>query len=120
MNNILFTGLLIITALGPLPDIAVTQTVTPTATITATATITDDWSFPTGPLLPYTYTIGSRPQITWDINRDIMWNIGRVALTSYNIISGGNNYIWGVFAMILLIPTAGIMIYRLLTRPPDI
>lgn len=111
--NILFAGLLFVAALGPMPEIAVGQTVTPTATVVT------DWTLPNQPLLPYQY---DEPEevIEAPVTPGVLWEVARIALTAYNIISGGNSATWLLFAAILLLPIAGVIIYRLLTSPPEI
>jgi hypothetical protein len=118
--SIVFAGLLFIAAMGTLPEIAVAQTVTPTATITATVPA-DDWEFPTEPLLPYQYD--AEPEagtIDAPITSGVLWEIARIALTAYNVISGGDGAVWLLFVGILLLPMAGLIVYRLLTDPPEI
>jgi hypothetical protein len=120
--NILAVTLLFVAALGPLPEIAVTQDITPTATITATATLTPtDWSFPVEPLVPYAYDDDALAGvIEMPLTPARLWDMARVALTSYTVISRGDGNTWLLFVAVLLIPTAGLVIYKWLTNPPEI
>lgn len=118
MNGVLFAGLMFIAAMGPQPDMSISQEITPTATVTATV-VAEDWSFPTEPLLPLQYEAPA-DIIDAPITPGNLWQIARVALTSYNIVSGGNAATWLLFAVILLLPLGGLILYRVLTDPPEI
>jgi hypothetical protein len=79
----------------------------------------NDWSFPTEPLVPY--EIEDPPvSLNAPLTPARLWEIARVALTSYTIISGDDANTWLIFSLILLIPISGTIIYYILTRPPDI
>lgn len=113
MNPIILTILLTLTTLA-YPDNAIAQTVTPTPTATPT-----EWQMPREPLTPYTYTVDvPSPEIGIDAGR--LWEMARVALTSYKIMGGDNNGTWILLAILLLVPVAGGILYRLLVHPPDI
>lgn len=79
----------------------------------------DDWAFPTEPLLPYQFG-EPEERIDAPITAGILWEIARIALTAYNVVSGGDGATWLLFAGILLLPVAGMIVYRLLTSPPEI
>lgn len=115
MHPIILTILLTLTTLS-YSDSAMAQTATPTPTATITPT---GWELPTQPLQPYTYTLDvESPDI--DLNAGQLWEMARVALTSYKVIGGDNNQVWVLLAVLLLVPVAGAIIYRLLVHPPDI
>lgn len=80
-----------------------------------------DWSFPTEPLLPYQVpTAPPETTIVAPINAGILWEVARIALTAYHVVSGGDAGLWLAFAAILMLPLGGVIVYRLLTKPPEI
>lgn len=93
-----------------------TPTITPTATITATGIITE-WMFPSEGLQPYTYTQSTDNPLEGAIDRDDLWHMARVALTAYGLMDAKA---WGLLALVILIPVALAMTYKIFTRPPEI
>ena len=98
------------------PAAAQTPTITPTETITVTGVITD-WMFPTEGLQPYTYTEATDNPLEGAIEGEDLWHMARVALTAYGLMDATA---WGLLALVILIPVALAMVYKIFTRPPEI
>ena len=99
------------------PVAAQTPTITPTATITATSTLSGAWMFPEEGLHPYTYTQLTDNPLEGAIESGDLWHIARTALTTYNMIDAKT---WALLALVILIPTALALAYKIFTRPPEI
>lgn len=113
MNPILLTVVFALTTMV-YPDSTLAQSATPTPTATVS-----QWALPTGNIKPYTYTVDV-PSPSVAITAADLWEMARVALTAYNVIGGNGNQVWLLLGIIILVPVAGAIVYRLLVHPPDI
>ena len=88
-----------------------------TDTLTTTGALTGTWNFPTEGLQPYTYTEITDSPLEGMIDSSDMWHVARVALTAYEMLDAKA---WGILALIILIPVALGLTYKIFTNPPEI
>lgn len=103
------------------PTITPTATIAPTATATPTITMTmassSTWMFPEGGLQPISYTTPTDTPLSELITGEDIWQLARVGLTTYTLLDLTT---WGFLALVLLIPTAIGLVYKIFTNPPEI
>jgi len=113
-NKIIFTIVIMFFLFMATPANA--QEITPTATITVTPTM--EWDFPAEGLQPYTYTVvTTQSPISYTLNRDDVWRMARVALTTYNIMGLRT---WAFLGIVIVVPIAAAFIFRIYINPPEI